>query len=162
MSGNIFQYMRPTDQRLDAKKIAEIKSTNGHQTGPDPVTAKAMQLVKTVPKVFRLQQLSGGQQMTLPRVKTGVMTPHFDDKIVQFAGPEARQQQSLIEDVRRLMTDAAARDETLDCQIDSSASFDEVSAGRLGLAVTLQVEKDFFHDAVLVLHFDQISGANVI
>jgi hypothetical protein len=59
------------------------------------------------------------------------------------------------------MTNVATGDETLDCQINSSASFDEVSAWRFRLAVTFQVEKDFFYDAVLILHFNQISSANV-
>jgi hypothetical protein len=71
--------MRAADERLDAKKITEKKSSNGHQTGPDPVTAQTMKLVKTIPKAFRLQQLSGGQHMNLPRMKTGVVTLHFDD-----------------------------------------------------------------------------------
>ena len=49
MGDNIFQYMRAADERLDAKKITEKKSTNGYQTGPDPVTAQTLKLVKTIP-----------------------------------------------------------------------------------------------------------------
>ena len=97
--------------------------------------------------------------MALPRVETGVVPLHLDDQILEFARFETRQEQALIENIRCLI--ATAGSVALDGQIDAAAPLDEIPVRRLWLTVAVQVKKDLFQDAILVLHFGELAGADI-